>query len=79
MIKIFKLIKNVNKQNIYRFTAKKKKKKNKDINSSKFPLREETLSEKRQPLVIHREDTKQASHLVKGQQKTELKIKVTKF
>ena len=26
MIKIFKLIKNVNKQNIYRFTAKKKKK-----------------------------------------------------
>ena len=75
MIKIFKLIKNVNKQNIYRFTAKKTKKqknkrqtnkKNKDINSSKFPLREETLSEKRQPLVIHREDTKQASHLAKG-------------
>ena len=27
MIKIFKLIKNVNKQNIYRFTAKKTKKK----------------------------------------------------
>ena len=26
MIKIFKLIKNVNKQNIYRFTAKKNKK-----------------------------------------------------
>ena len=54
MIKIFKLIKNVSEQNIYRLTTKEQRHKQLQI-----PI------QGRIPLVIHRGEN-QASHLAKG-------------